>query len=85
MSWLGNAFDGRLACDRMDQQLAALNSLQSMGDTAPSMRMPCPRAQAAAAAATASQANLPDVLAYMASSRFGPAMLSSIAQQVPLD
>ncbi|CAL8472256.1 g11798 [Coccomyxa elongata] len=65
----------------MDQQLAALDSLQSMDDTAPSMKMPCPRARAAAAAATASQANLPDVLAYMASSRFGPAMLSSIAQQ----
>lgn len=69
----------------MDQQLAALDSLQSMGDSTPSMRMPCPRAQAAAATATASQANLPDVLAYMASSRFGPAMLSSIAQQVPPD
>ena len=63
----------------MDQQLAALDSLQSMVDTSPSTRMPCPRA-----AAAASQANVPDVLAYMASSRFGPAMLSTIAQQVPI-
>lgn len=54
-----------------------------MADTSSSMGMPCPRA-AAAAAAAASQTNMPDVLAYMASSRFGPAMLSTIAQQVSL-
>jgi len=63
----------------MDQQMAALDSLQSMLDSPPNTRMPCPRAAAAAAAA---QANVPDVLAYMASSRFGPSVLSSIAQQV---
>ncbi|BDA47301.1 hypothetical protein COCOBI_10-1470 [Coccomyxa sp. Obi] len=73
-------FDSTLS-SWMDQQLAALDSLQSMVDSAPSTRMPCPRAQAGADFATVSQANVPDVLAYMASSRFGPAMLSSIAQQ----
>lgn len=66
-------------CDRMDQQMAALDSLQSMLDSPPNTRMPCPRAAAAAAAA---QANMPDVLAYMASSRFEPSALSSLAQQV---
>jgi hypothetical protein len=59
----------------MDQQIAALDSLQSMLDSSPGMKMPCPRAAAA-------QANMPDVMSYLASSRFGPAFLGAVAQQV---
>lgn len=60
----------------MDQQIAALDNLQAALDAAPQMRMPCPRAAAAA------QANMPDVMSYLASSRFGPAFFDALAQQV---
>ena len=47
-----------------------------MLDQAPRAKMPCPRM------AAAQQASKPDMLAYMASSRFGAALLSSLAEQV---
>ena len=64
-----------IAC-RLDQQIAALDQLQAVLDQAPREKMPCPRM------AAAQQASKPDMLAYMASSRFGPALLSSLAEQV---
>ncbi len=61
----------------MDQQIAALDSLQAALDASapPQMKMPCPRIRAA-------QANMPDVMSYMASSRFGPAFFGALAEQV---
>ena len=64
-----------IAC-RLDQQIAALDQLQAVLDQAPRAKMPCPRM------AAEQQASKPDMLAYMASSRFGPALLSSLAEQV---
>ena len=61
---------------RLDQQIAALDQLQAVLDEAPKTKMPCP------GMAAAQQASRPDMLTYMASSRFGPALLSSLAEQV---
>ena len=62
---------------RLEQQIAALDQLQEVLDQAP-RKMPCP------GMAAAQQASRPDMLTYMASSRFGPALLSSLAEQVGL-
>lgn len=62
---------------RLEQQIATLDQFQEVLDQAP-RKMPCP------GMAAAQQASRPDMLTYMASSRFGPALLSSLAEQVGL-
>jgi len=66
--------------------MATLDSLQSMlEENTPQMRMPCPRMAAAQQAQAAQeQANMANMLPFMASARFGQALLPLLAQQVSL-
>lgn len=70
--------DTKMHARRLDQQIAALDELQAVLDQGPQLRMPCPHM------AAAQQASGHDMLTYMASSRFGPALLSDLAEQVLL-
>ena len=56
--------------------MSTLDQMQAVLDQAPMMRPPCSRM------AAAQQAAQPDMFSYMAVSRFGPAVLSSLAEQV---
>ena len=55
--------------------MSALDQMQAVLDQAPMMQTPCSRM------AAAQQAAQPDMFSYMAVSRFGPALLSSLAEQ----